>query len=125
LQITASKIGNRGRDRRNGADTDVLSILVTDPGSISGKSKLTIRTSFLGPASRALIKQARPAVVKILDEIKVAVTRGVKDKSAHTLVVGRIWYDAWQRPGDGSPAEVNRCWRSYQSPESCFDQLKW
>ena len=97
-------------DGRQGTDTDVLSILVTDPGSPTGPSKLTIHTSFLGPASWAFLEHAQPAVVKILDEIKVEVTQGVKDKSPHTLVVGRIWYDAWQRLGDGSPEARAQEW---------------
>ena len=66
------------------------------------KSKLTIHTSFTGPESMIFIEQARPTVVKILDEVKVA--RQVKQVSPGTLIVGRIWYDPWQRLGDGNPA---------------------
>jgi hypothetical protein len=69
----------------------------------TGKSKLSIHTSFLGSESMRFIEQARPTVVKILDELKVA--QQVKQKSPRTLIVGRIWYDAWQRLGEGSPED--------------------
>jgi PKD repeat protein len=89
-------------DGNGGMDTDAVFMHVGQSNS-SGKSKLTIHTSFLGPASWWFLEQAQPTVVKILDEIKVEVTQAVKDKSPHTLIVGRIWYDAWQRLGQGSP----------------------
>jgi hypothetical protein len=74
----------------------------------SAKSKLTIHTSFLGPESMWFIEQAKPTVVKILDEVKVA--QQVKSVSPNTLIVGRIWYDAWQRLGDGDPEDRAREW---------------
>jgi hypothetical protein len=49
-------------------------------------------------------------VIKILDEIKVEVTQSVKNKSPHTLIVGRIWYDAWQQLGQGSPEARAQNW---------------
>lgn len=74
----------------------------------SSKSKLTIHTSFLGPESMWFIEQAKPTVVKILDEVKVA--QQVKAVSPHTLIVGRIWYDPWQKLGNGDPAGRAQEW---------------
>lgn len=47
------------------------------------------------------IEQAKPTVVKILDNFGPA--QDVKNKSPHTKIVGRIWYDDRQRLGDGGP----------------------
>jgi hypothetical protein len=89
-------------DGNGGVDTDTVFVTVGQSTG-SGKSKLTIHTSFLGPESWWFLEQAQPTVVKILDELKPEVTQGVKDRSPNTLIVGRIWYDDRQHLGDGSP----------------------
>ncbi|KKL78326.1 hypothetical protein LCGC14_2025950, partial [marine sediment metagenome] len=85
-----------------GSSTETVAI------SVSSKSKLTIHTSFLGPESMLFIEQARPTVVKILDEVKIA--QEVKEKSPQTLVVGRIWYDPWEKLGQGIPEDQAQEW---------------
>ncbi len=96
-------------DGNGGVDTDALYIQVGQSG-VSDKSKLTIHTSFLGPTSWWFLEQAQPTVIKILDELKPEITQAVKDKSPRTRIVGRIWYDAWQRLGDGSPEDRAQEW---------------
>ncbi len=71
-------------------------------------SKLSIHTAFLGGESMQFIEQAQPTVVKILDNFGPA--REVREKSPHTLIVGRIWYDDRQRLGDGSPEDRAQDW---------------
>jgi hypothetical protein len=96
-------------DGNGGKDTDAVFIRAGQSNG-SGKSKLTIHTSFLGPASWWFLEQAQPTVIKILDELKPEITQAVKDKSPNTRIVGRIWYDAWQRLGDGSPEARAQDW---------------
>ncbi len=74
-------------------------------GPTSG-SRLTIHTSFTGPLSMAFIRDAKPGLVKILDNFGPAAE--IKSASPGTLIVGRI-YEASQ-PSDGSPDERAQEW---------------
>jgi len=61
---------------------------------------------FKGFLELIFIEQARPTAVKILDEVKAA--QAVKEQSPQTLVVGRIWYDPWDKLGQGIPEDQAR-----------------
>ena len=74
-------------------------------GSTSG-SKLTIHTGFTGPLSMPFIRDAKPGLVKILDNFGPAAE--IKAASPGTLIVGRI-YEASQ-PSDGSPEQRAQEW---------------
>ena len=78
------------------------------PPPPANKSKLTIHTSFLGGESMLFIEQAQPTVIKILNNFGPA--QQVKEKSPHTKIVGRIWYDDRQRLGVGSPEDRAQDW---------------
>ena len=78
----------------------------TGGGGPTSGSKLTIHTSFTGPLSMAFIRDAKPGLVKILDNFGPAAE--IKAASPGTRIVGRI-YEASQ-PSDGSPEQRAQEW---------------
>jgi len=77
----------------------------TGAGGTSG-SRLTIHTGFTGFLSMAFIRDAKPRLVKILDNFGPAAE--IKAVSPGTAVIGRI-YEASQ-PADGDPAQRAQEW---------------
>lgn len=78
------------------------------PTPPSGKSKLTLHTSFMGGESMVFIREVKPPVVKILDNLAAA--SDVKRVSPNTKIVGRIYFDPWQQMGVGSPEDRATDW---------------
>ena len=74
-------------------------------GGTSG-SKLTVHTSFTAGLSMAFVRDAKPRLLKILDNFGPAAE--VKALSPGTLIVGRI-YEAGQ-PADGDPGQRAQEW---------------
>jgi len=69
-------------------------------------SKLTIHTGFTGPLSMQFIADAKPRLVKILDNFGPA--GQIKSLSAGTLIIGRIYEPS--QPQDGDPGERAQEW---------------
>jgi hypothetical protein len=97
--------GFKGQYRAYVDDFKIFSSSASSPPE--GKSKLSIHTGFLGGESMLFIEQAKPTVVKILDNFGPA--SQVKQKSPDTKIVGRIYDDANQRM-DGSPEDRAQEW---------------
>jgi hypothetical protein len=100
-----------------GASTASTPIAVTVTGSTPGpgpgpgplKSKLSVHAGW-GPSTEAFVRDAKPRVVKLFDEVKNAAR--IKQLSPETIVVGRLF------PGsvpdgvmsNGDPADRARDW---------------
>jgi hypothetical protein len=69
-------------------------------GTAGTGSKLGITTSFAGPVSLPFIREARPRIVKIIDNFGAAAE--IKAQSPGTIIVGRV-FDMNQQPQDGDP----------------------
>jgi N-acetyl-anhydromuramyl-L-alanine amidase AmpD len=75
-------------------------------GGTAAFSKLTIHTGFTGPLSMPFLRDAKPRLVKILDNFGPAAD--IKAASPGTLIIGRIFEPT--QPVDGDPAQRAQEW---------------
>jgi len=92
-------------ENRGGAMAKLSWARLGGGGDVSG-SKLTIHTGFTGPLSMQFIQNAKPRLVKILDNFGPAAQ--IKTVSPATIVIGRIYEPS--QPQDGDPARRAQEW---------------
>jgi hypothetical protein len=82
------------------------SVVVGGAGGAMTASKLSIHTSFGGPLSMQVVREAKPRLIKLLDTFHQAAQ--VKQLSPGCVVIGRIYLA--NQPTSGDPVQAAQNW---------------